>query len=353
MSSKIQQTAYYKALPEDKKFATPKEFTQYVQKNQQYCYADISYADFSKKYSSEGWGGRKVTAIPQALWSGIIKTIYHLCTLMLTACFASTSYRKATAFYAARDLQKGCGHLITFFHDKYGSYLVQESLFHMKCYDQFTKQSTKPSPASLPKIEISADKSQNNHAPKAETNTISEKPSAPVDYPIPTKPFIRQSANIEMFDNASSVSLKKFQESSSEQKKKLLDQYSFFTSYCYSQLSNPNTAISSSQEPKSALEISLNTLANLTSVTYTISDQRTAILNYITDISKDLDPNLLDQLSLIDIIPDPTLSCLVLAQMSDEEINGLTLKKVKDFSNNQLSFILKRMSNSSSYKKTR
>lgn len=117
-----------------------------------FCYATPSFSHYLRHYKSEGWCGRKVSALPYALL-GMIRCIFHFvrsffnflkahAALWLdvdaTAFEAKRAYRiscwAADVFNVVRDLEEVAGNLLRLFHDKTGSYLVGDSLYHKEMY---------------------------------------------------------------------------------------------------------------------------------------------------------------------------------------------------------------------------
>lgn len=107
----------------------------------QFNYANVNLSNFNIKYSSQGRFVRKIVALPAILWSGIVKTIYHLAKALLIGAVKSCSdkgeYFKVHCFHVARDLQQSFGWMAMLFNDRYGQYHVQEGRFHESCYDYF------------------------------------------------------------------------------------------------------------------------------------------------------------------------------------------------------------------------
>lgn len=144
MSGSVTKTAYYVAAIKDAEFAKERgalSIGKYARANPQFQYSNVSYKDYSEAYSEKGWRTRKIIALPAALWSGIVKTIYHIGELLM-ALLASIGGNqslqlRASAFRVVRDLEEGFGRLVSLFHDKYGSYHIEQSTFHNACYDSF------------------------------------------------------------------------------------------------------------------------------------------------------------------------------------------------------------------------
>lgn len=107
----------------------------------------VSRHEFNRNYSKEGWQGRKVVALPLALWNTIVKTIYTLAKLIILfpiKIFKERSDLTAHFYHIIRDLEEGLGWLATLFNDRYGQFLIQDSQFHKKAYNNFlTKGSEK------------------------------------------------------------------------------------------------------------------------------------------------------------------------------------------------------------------
>jgi DnaJ-domain-containing protein 1 len=121
--------------------------------NLQFQYGNTNYKNFSEKYrcNTKLWIGRKISALPLAIWSATVKMIYHLAkALFLGPLFFfipekyvannipysdEGRYLKSQIFHIGRDLQESLGRLVSLFDDRYGLYLIQESQFHAACYD--------------------------------------------------------------------------------------------------------------------------------------------------------------------------------------------------------------------------
>lgn len=112
-------------------------------------YGQVSLADFSKRYSTYELSSRKIQAIPKMLIAGLIKTTYHLATIILF----SYGYceHKIKVYNLLRDFEEAFGHLITLFNDRIGSYLVQRSLFHKECYNFYNSSKLDPQNLDNPK----------------------------------------------------------------------------------------------------------------------------------------------------------------------------------------------------------
>jgi len=92
---------------------------------------------FSRHYSSANWRARKILAIPKC-YAAILKTIAQVVMLALEAVrhvlILDAIPLKRRSFQLVRQCQCAIGHLVTLFHDKVGSYLVQSSQFHLTSY---------------------------------------------------------------------------------------------------------------------------------------------------------------------------------------------------------------------------
>ena len=125
--------------------------------NPGFTYGSVTYSQFSQFYNPKGWLLRKVTALPQAAWSGIIKTTCHLALAILIGIPSLMLQRrtfKSNLYCAIRDVQESYGHIVSIFNDRFGSYQIQESQFHKKCYNAFSTphQNTVPNSNVTPRI---------------------------------------------------------------------------------------------------------------------------------------------------------------------------------------------------------
>jgi hypothetical protein len=130
-------TEYYTAFKKNPEFTTSippateiNRLHEYAKTHLQLHYGNVSYEAFSREYSSSGWVNRKIMALPMALWSIFVKAVYHFVKALLN-CSRQNFYK------AYRDLQAGWGHLVCLLNDRFGSYHIQKSAFHIQCYDCF------------------------------------------------------------------------------------------------------------------------------------------------------------------------------------------------------------------------
>lgn len=139
MSIRFEDTSYFKALQLNEDLSTEENVFFSVKENLQYSYGNVTHETFKTKYSNEGRIGRKFTAIPAALWSGLVKSVYHLAKAIFIGCPKAFSdkgqYRKAQFYNVRRDFQEAWGRLSGIFDDAYGQFHVLESQFQKTCYD--------------------------------------------------------------------------------------------------------------------------------------------------------------------------------------------------------------------------
>ena len=142
----IKESFYLKAVLDNPSSSSKEAIIQNAKSNPQFNYDNINFEKFNAKYSSNGWVGRKILAIPMALFSGIIKTIYHLAIAILIGIprclFGNSKYLKSQIFSFVRDLQESLGFIITLFKDNYGLYNIQKSQFNKSCYSCFACDSS-------------------------------------------------------------------------------------------------------------------------------------------------------------------------------------------------------------------
>jgi Flp pilus assembly protein TadD len=141
MSVNFENTSYLDAIKRNVKLIDEGKIQSFANANPQFHYGDVSFKKFCNYYSPGGWCGRKVYALPLAIWSLVIKTIYHLAKAVIVgigkACSGDSRCLKAHIFYVGRDFQEAFGWLVSLFNDRYGQYHIQESVFHKSCYDSF------------------------------------------------------------------------------------------------------------------------------------------------------------------------------------------------------------------------
>lgn len=139
MSYKFNNTFYFKTVKEQEIFKDDAQIFSELTQKLQFKYGSVRRTEFDKNYLEKGWFGRKIIALPAALWSASIKVIYHLIKALLLGVLRSCSdrglYFKAQFFYISRDLQESYGRLTSLFNDRYGLFHIQESQFQKTCYD--------------------------------------------------------------------------------------------------------------------------------------------------------------------------------------------------------------------------
>lgn len=108
-------------------------------------YGGVTSALYFRNYRSDGWLGRKVIALPAALLTGVLLTVYHLAKALL---FDLPQFKldpfKADLFKFHSDLRQGFGWLLTLVNDAWGSYLVNQSRFQKECYDAYFAKAPTP-----------------------------------------------------------------------------------------------------------------------------------------------------------------------------------------------------------------
>jgi len=140
MNVKFERNSYLKAVQKNEDLNDDNKIFNHVKTGLQFKYVDVSPQKFNEKYSAKVWVGRKFVALPAVIWSGVVKTIYHLVKAILIGMIArlgDKKYLKVQFFHVARDLQESFGWVATLFNDKYGQYHIQESKFHKSCYNFF------------------------------------------------------------------------------------------------------------------------------------------------------------------------------------------------------------------------
>lgn len=142
MSVNFEINSYYNVVKE--KPNVFKAILNHTKSSVKFKCVDVEVQEFNKKYSSEGWFRRKVFALPAAIWSGVVKTIYHLAKAIIIGFLKALSddgkYFQSQLFYTGRDLQESFGWLVSLLNDRYGQYHIQESGFHKSLYNYFLSE---------------------------------------------------------------------------------------------------------------------------------------------------------------------------------------------------------------------
>lgn len=168
MNIEFKKNAYLESIKKEEYLNSEEKIFDYAKNKLKFKYGNVGFREFNDTYASiEGWLGRKIRALPVFVCLGVVKTIYHLATIilqgivcgtlagairvgairveinnqkvdpsLLTSLFVSAIFQhfKKKSFYLVRDLQEAFGWLATIFSDRYGQYYVQESQFHKSCY---------------------------------------------------------------------------------------------------------------------------------------------------------------------------------------------------------------------------
>ncbi len=103
----------------------------------QFSNGNVSFKDYTAEYRSEGWLGRKLTALPKAALA-LVATIVEIANDFFDAVQnAFSKERKPLNFYTfsiVRGFEEAVGRLVMLFSDKYGSYLVDDAAFQRDSY---------------------------------------------------------------------------------------------------------------------------------------------------------------------------------------------------------------------------
>ena len=109
-SVKFDRTPYFAAINEQAAFKDADSIKQYVKDHTQFHYGKVNFKTFSQKYEAVGWQKRKILALPQAFWSGVVMAIYHLAAALFlgfpTAFAGNRKYFDSKGFSVVRDLQR-------------------------------------------------------------------------------------------------------------------------------------------------------------------------------------------------------------------------------------------------------
>lgn len=130
--------------------------------NLNFAIVNLEFENFGKYYTPQGWCIRKFIALPCAIWSGLVKTIYHLTKAIFIGIFKARldggAYFQSQLYSTGRDLQESMGWVLSIFSDKYGQYHIQESKYHKYLYDLNVKQVSTEKTSTV----LTSSKSPNN-----------------------------------------------------------------------------------------------------------------------------------------------------------------------------------------------
>lgn len=185
MNVKFENNSYLNAVIEkkDKDLNSESKIFKHVQSTLHFSYINVTPQEFNKQYIATGWFARKVIALPAAIWSATVKTIYHLAkTIIIGFCktfFDGGKYSQTQLFYMGRDLQESFGWLVSLFNDRYGQYYIQASKFHKTCYHCFLTGSGYSIPKQSNSLSINSDQKHNDGQNFQENNASNLDSSQP------------------------------------------------------------------------------------------------------------------------------------------------------------------------------
>lgn len=162
MNVQFSQTLYSSLAYANLKCENEESFYNFIGNNDNYSYGNVSYDDFSSNFSSdEFWVKRKIAALPNALFSILVKSIYHTAqAIFKLLTLQGVLPVKMKLYHVGRDIQEAYGSLATLFNDRYGQYHLQESSFHHSCYNSWkidlVTQKTKEKIANFTPQEVNA-----------------------------------------------------------------------------------------------------------------------------------------------------------------------------------------------------
>lgn len=132
--------SYFKAGALDPAMKSVLTLSEHVkEKGLKLSYGKVSFDAFNKVYCSSEFFAYKIVALPSACFAGVVKMTCHIATAILFA-IPKSCYNldvrplKGIVFTLFRDIEETVGWIVTIFHDAWGQYLVEESLFQKTCY---------------------------------------------------------------------------------------------------------------------------------------------------------------------------------------------------------------------------
>lgn len=142
--------SYFKAGGHDPTMESIPAFLESVKSTGlKFAYGTASYSQFKNVYRSSEFWAYKMVALPSAFTSGVIKVVCHLAHIIFkgipkTCRQFDLTYIKADIYTIIRDVEESFGWIVTFFHETWGQYLVEKSLFHKTCYTVALKRNSVP-----------------------------------------------------------------------------------------------------------------------------------------------------------------------------------------------------------------
>ena len=142
MAVKFERNIYYQALQSDSQWEGKEDLENEAKNRLTFEGAHVDFAQFSSQYSSKGWVKRKIVVLPMMVWSGVVKTTYHLVLVIFYGIFRwdRGRYAQAYVYCVARDVQEAFGRFVSLFNDRYGLYHIEESQFQKIIYEHYIEQ---------------------------------------------------------------------------------------------------------------------------------------------------------------------------------------------------------------------
>ncbi len=134
MNIYLYDTLYLKCVKETESLNNERKIFSCAKESLQFHYGTVTYAQFSLQATSEGWIQRKIVALPFAAIE-LAKTIYFLAQGILTTLFHGWDASRPCFFHATRAFQGCGGALLVIFHNTWGLFNIQESIFQRDCYN--------------------------------------------------------------------------------------------------------------------------------------------------------------------------------------------------------------------------
>lgn len=143
MNIQFKNTAYLAAIKQHTNLTSNERIFNFAKRNP--VPVTINFARFSSQYHTPALFpklGKKIIALPAAIWYGCVKTIYHLAILLFFEIKKKVSSLNpnetqtllAEKFYIKNDIKKSFGWLLTLFRDQAGAYIIQSSQFQRSYY---------------------------------------------------------------------------------------------------------------------------------------------------------------------------------------------------------------------------
>jgi hypothetical protein len=139
MGVSFDRNAYYRAIVQKKPKFVERQVLFYsaLSKPSLFKFESVSYREFLAQYNAaeSARGFKKILEIPKAFKVGVLQNIYCVFRASLFLIKREPkAYLKIHVYIFIRNCEEGMGRIISIFHSRYGTYLIQDAQFQKKYY---------------------------------------------------------------------------------------------------------------------------------------------------------------------------------------------------------------------------